>query len=92
VKTKNIINKIKKFIMKKNLTLNNLAKNTMKEKEMNIVKGGRQCGCGCRYEGMGGASTNQNAAANYCGCLTSPGEIKVWILSDTPCDDPCVVF
>jgi natural product precursor len=66
VKTKNIINKIKKFIMKKNFTLNNLAKNTMKEKEMNLIRGGfnDMCRCSCCYAGSGGSSIADNGMAN----------------------------
>ncbi|MDR2408055.1 MAG: TIGR04149 family rSAM-modified RiPP [Bacteroidales bacterium] len=76
----------------KKVKLNKLAQNAMKEKEMNFVRGGRRCGCGCRYEETGGASTSDNALANYCGCLKSLSDIKVWLVDDRDCDIPCVVL
>ncbi|MDR2408059.1 MAG: TIGR04149 family rSAM-modified RiPP [Bacteroidales bacterium] len=63
--------------MKKNLKLNKLAQNAMKEKEMSHINGGvrwvdgicYQCGCGCN----GPSSTNANGLANMDGGLFSPG-------------------
>ncbi len=52
------------------LSLNRLTKNELTYGEMNKVKGGNQCGCGCCYDGTpgdigyGGSSTESNAQAN----------------------------
>ena len=53
--------------MKTNLKLNTLVKNTMNEKEMQHIKGGRNCSCGCCYANNGGSSVNDNALANWGG-------------------------
>jgi natural product precursor len=67
-----------KNIMKK-IKLNILAQNAMKEREMNHIKGGNFCGCGCNYAGTsGGSSISSNMNANYDGNLTSPGGIKIF--------------
>jgi natural product precursor len=61
--------------MKKNIKLNNLAKNTITEREMNRVKGGcldTCCGCGCAYAGNGGSSVQDNKNANAAGNKFSP--------------------
>ncbi|MDR2126765.1 MAG: TIGR04149 family rSAM-modified RiPP [Prevotellaceae bacterium] len=48
--------------MKKNIKLNKLAKNAMKEKEMSHVRGGSTwCGCGC----IGPSGIYANRDANH---------------------------
>lgn len=44
-----------------------LVKQSIADKEMNIVVGGafKSCECACIYENQGGASTADNAVANY---------------------------
>lgn len=52
------------------LFLNRLTKKELTIPEMNKVKGGNQCGCGCCYDGTpgdighGGSSTVDNGLAN----------------------------
>jgi natural product precursor len=76
VKTKIIINKIKITDMNK-IKLNKLAQNAMKAKEMNHIKGGSCCGCGCKYQGTpGGSSIAANKSANAEKCLLSPPDIE----------------
>jgi natural product precursor len=50
----------------KSIKLNQMAKNAMKKKELNLIKGGvsRGCGCGCLYADQGGSSTYMNGMAN----------------------------
>jgi natural product precursor len=50
--------------MMKNLKLNTLAQNAMKEKEMHQIKGGAGCGCSCYYANSGGSSSADNGCAN----------------------------
>jgi natural product precursor len=78
--------------MKKNIKLNNLAQNAMKNKEMNTVKGGwcdgpdACCGCACKYAGSGGSSIAANRDANAAGHLFSPGGPESW-KDDACCED-----
>ena len=78
----------------KSLKLNQLDSQRLAEKEMLNVQGGqgndrcetdkngkitRWCGCGCLYEGNGGASTNDNMNANFAGGskgLYTPGYLE----------------
>lgn len=53
----------------KTLKLTQLEKNLLQEKEMENVKGGNTCGCGCKYAGSGGSNTYDNANANLSGNL-----------------------
>ncbi|MCI1779798.1 MAG: TIGR04149 family rSAM-modified RiPP [Bacteroidales bacterium] len=49
----------------KKLKLTNLENNNLSEKEMNNLRGGNACGCGCKYEGTPGGSTIEaNGQAN----------------------------
>lgn len=69
----------------KKLKLNQIEKNILTEKEMNIISGGLiTCGCGCNYAGSGGgSSTMDNGNANKAGGKFSYGENKIaW------CADP----
>jgi natural product precursor len=60
--------------MMKNLKLNQLAQQNLSNKEMNAVKGGGSCCCGCLYQGQpGGSTSNANCLANTDGGLSSPG-------------------
>jgi natural product precursor len=45
----------------KSIKLNKLAKNAMKEKEMNTIKGGQHCYCAC----VGSSSIVANGSANW---------------------------
>ncbi|MDR1199880.1 MAG: TIGR04149 family rSAM-modified RiPP [Prevotellaceae bacterium] len=76
----------------KKINLNVLAKNTMKEKEINHVKGGYNddcldacCGCGCAYANNGGSSIAANRDANAAGGLFTPGDPEAW--QDEVCCD-----
>lgn len=51
----------------KKLKLNSLASKSLSETQMNEVKGGRACGCGCAYANSGGSSIDANCSANYSG-------------------------
>lgn len=55
----------------KTLKLTQLEKNLLLEKEMENVKGGNTCGCGCKYAGSGGSSTANNGNANLSNNLHS---------------------
>lgn len=67
--------------MKKNnsfkLSLSNLSKSEIKERDLCSIKGGDvehgNCSCGCNYSGSGGSSLCDNSAANFRGNLSSPG-------------------
>jgi natural product precursor len=49
----------------KKLKLNALSEANLREREMNILKGGEcTCGCGCLYQNSGGSSTQDNGGAN----------------------------
>ena len=63
----------------KNLKLNALAQNAMKEKEMSQIKGGAKvCRCGCN----GPSSTDDNGWANSENGLSSPGGGEIYIILD----------
>lgn len=47
------------------IKLNNLSKNSLDNREMKELKGGRSCSCSCYYANAGGSSTNDNRYANY---------------------------
>lgn len=49
----------------KNLKLNALSESTLKDKEMNALRGGNCCTCSCYWEYQGGASVDDNTNANY---------------------------
>jgi natural product precursor len=65
------------------LKLNQLSKAEMEKREMNHLKGGDCCGCGCHYTGSGGSSAYHNLNANQAngyhsyggdiGCSYKPG-------------------
>ena len=70
------------------LRLNQLSKDALENREMNYLKGGVACSCGCLYSGdqcssgddyWGGSSTQANGAANKragsgpCGCICVGG-------------------
>jgi len=58
----------------KNLKLNQLAQQNLSNKEMNAIRGGKSCCCGCNYAGTpGGSSTQANLSANLADALSSPG-------------------
>jgi natural product precursor len=58
----------------KNMKLNALENQNLNNKEMNAVRGGDGCCCGCNYQGQqGGSSTADNNSANTAGGLSSPG-------------------
>jgi natural product precursor len=57
----------------KNLKLNVLASENLSKVELNQVKGGTGCGCGCCYEENGGSSTDANGEANAKGGKSSTG-------------------
>lgn len=52
-----------------------LSKRAMSERDMNALNGGNVCGCGCH----GTSSTQDNANANYQGNKNSEGKQKVVI-------------
>lgn len=49
------------------IKLNNLAENSLANREMKEIKGGHTgcCYCSCAYANSGGSSSTDNAAANY---------------------------
>ena len=48
----------------KKLKLNQISKSRIEKKQLQKVRGGGVCGCGCYYSGSGGSSTDDNAVAN----------------------------
>ncbi len=54
--------KIKRF--KLNLR-NALSAESLRQKEMSAIMGGKSCGCSCYYANNGGSSSNDNNMANY---------------------------
>lgn len=60
----NKINKIK---------LNQLTDRNLDHREMNELKGGDTCICGCRYSNSGGSSNSGNGGANNAYGYYSPG-------------------
>lgn len=59
----------------KSLKANRIEKDNLTKKEMDCVKGGNSCGCGCHYENNGGSSTMDNGNANYENNLWSKNSI-----------------
>lgn len=47
------------------IKLNNLAENSLANREMKEIKGGKCCTCSCAYADTGGSSPKDNRAANY---------------------------
>jgi natural product precursor len=47
------------------LKLNALSDMNLAGKEMNALRGGRECGCSCAYQNSGGSSSQSNSGANY---------------------------
>ncbi|MCI7071780.1 MAG: TIGR04149 family rSAM-modified RiPP [Bacteroides pyogenes] len=46
------------------IKLNKLAENSLANREMKELKGGKGCQCSCCYAGSGGSSTTDNGNAN----------------------------
>ncbi len=68
----NILNSV--FNMKKlsKLVLMNLEAKELSQRQMNQIKGGNSCGCGCCYAGGGGGSSaSDNGLANCKGSQSS---------------------
>ena len=55
------------------LKLNTLNAQALRNKEMNNVRGGGKCCCGCLYANQGGSSSADNTYANDERGLKSPG-------------------
>lgn len=73
----------------KKLKLSQLSDTEMKEREMNMLKGGNwftgyDCSCGCLYENSGGATESKNEDANISKNATSTGYGK--------CDTPILAW
>jgi natural product precursor len=69
----------KKIKLMKNIKLNAIEANKLKEKQMNNLKGGSPgtcCGCACAYANQGGSSDAANGNANKASGLNSPQSIK----------------
>ena len=51
----------------KRLKLSDLSDKSLKDKEMNALKGGNLegCRCSCYWENQGGSSSDDNMSANY---------------------------
>ncbi len=49
----------------KRLKLNVISAESLRQKEMNAIVGGKSCACSCYWEGRGGSSINDNNMANY---------------------------
>ncbi|MBC5643432.1 TIGR04149 family rSAM-modified RiPP [Parabacteroides segnis] len=46
------------------LKLNQLNAEELEQRQMNALRGGYNCGCGCNYVGLGGSSQGDNYNAN----------------------------
>jgi len=57
----------------KKMKLSQLSNAELGKKELNKLKGGGCCLCGCAYVNSGGSSTVDNAGANNSGGLQSAG-------------------
>lgn len=57
----------------KKLKLTKLSLEDLAEKQMDALRGGYKCGCGCHYEFDGGSSKAQNYNANLASGLDSYG-------------------
>jgi hypothetical protein len=54
------------LVMKlKRLKLSDSSDKSLKDKEMNALKGGNCCNCSCYWEDKGGSSVEDNTSANY---------------------------
>ena len=49
----------------KRLKLSDLSDKSLKDKEMNALRGGNCCSCSCYWENQGGSSSSDNSGANY---------------------------
>lgn len=49
----------------KRFKLNALSAESLRQKEMNAIIGGKSCGCSCYWANQGGSSVNDNNMANY---------------------------
>lgn len=47
------------------LKLNALSEASLKDKDMNVLKGGNCCNCSCYWADRGGSSIEDNTNANY---------------------------
>jgi len=58
----------------KKIKLNKLSDDTLAQRQLQALKGGRKipCKCACAYEGRGGSSYLDNGAANQKGNRYSP--------------------
>lgn len=56
---------LQKFINMKITRLNLLSEANLRDREMNSLRGGKQCYCSCYWEGNTGSSSSDNSYANY---------------------------
>lgn len=49
----------------KRLKLSDLSDKSLKDKEMNALRGGNCCTCSCYWEDRGGSSSSDNSSSNY---------------------------
>ena len=68
------------------LKLHKLSEASLKDKEMNALRGGNCCSCSCYYEYAGGSSTAVNANANL-GIGSYGGYSPVGCNEYTVCDN-----
>lgn len=61
----------------KRLKLTKLSLEDLAEKQMDALRGGYKCGCGCHYEHISGSITAENYRSNLAGGLDSYGGNKV---------------
>ena len=52
------------------IKLNHLNDDELKNREMNNLRGGRICGCGCNYADSGGSTTMYNSPGGSKACYT----------------------
>lgn len=55
------------------LKLNQLNAEELKQRQMNALRGGYNCGCGCNYAAQGGSSSSENYNANVANGYTQSG-------------------
>ena len=67
----------------KRLKLSDLSDKSLKDKEMNALKGGNCCSCSCYWADKRGASVEDNTSSNYVGNLESVHGCNEY----TECDD-----
>lgn len=54
------------LVMKlKRLKLSDFSDKSLKDKEMNALRGGNCCRCSCYWEDQGGSSSSDNSSANF---------------------------